>query len=83
MRQGGSVCQIAAILEMKPIKQATIVVSFRCLENKSWGHLVSVLEAVPARIFCPPFFEQFAGILVEFKTGRCAHAKNFYPIKHS
>ena len=23
------------------------------------------------------------GILVESKTGRCAHAKNFYPIKHS
>ena len=30
-----------------------------------------------------PFFEQFAGSLVESKTGRRAHAKNFYPMKHS
>jgi len=50
MRQGGSVCQIATIFEMKQIKQATIVVPCRCLENKSCRHLVSVPEVVPTRI---------------------------------
>jgi hypothetical protein len=67
---------------MKQIKQATIVVPYRCLENKSCRHLVSVPEAVPTRIFLRPFCEQFTGILVESRTGRCAHAKNFYAIKH-
>jgi hypothetical protein len=40
---------------MKQIKQATIVVPCRCLENKSCRHLVSVPEAVPTRIFCALF----------------------------
>jgi len=39
--------------------------------------LVSVPEAVPTGIFLRPFCEQFAGILVESETGRCAHAKTF------
>jgi hypothetical protein len=53
MRQRGSVCQIAIIFEMKQMNQATIVVPYRCLENKSCRHLVSVPEAVPTRFFVP------------------------------
>jgi hypothetical protein len=68
---------------MKQMNQATIVVPCRCLEKKSYRHLVSVPEAVPTRIALRPFCEQFAGILEESKTGRCANAENFYAINHS